>query len=221
MTPVNVIKFNNPPQDTCGYCLERLDNGARVVAHEGADGAKHPMHQSCLKTSLVIMNNRCPFCQTTIDPSSLVSWEEKLVEKSKNFILNAGITNIAANTMNTMTRFATRSGLAILPQAASLIENMIVNDSANYVLLGLGCTIGVGTLATGGLVVGAFIAEKLINTAIDHAGIPFQLSREALIIGILSGQIATVLGEMPLISGSLINEELLAGLVAGTISLLQ
>jgi hypothetical protein len=73
------------PDLNCGICRESLNQD--VVIHEDNDGEKHPLHKKCalewLKTSAT-----CPFCRVNIDPSSLFSWKDKVVNcwnKYNNF----------------------------------------------------------------------------------------------------------------------------------------
>jgi hypothetical protein len=64
------------PDLNCGICRESLNQD--VVVHDDNDGEKHPLHKKCalewFKTSAT-----CPFCRVNIEPSSLFSWKDKVV----------------------------------------------------------------------------------------------------------------------------------------------
>jgi len=61
----------------CGICLEQLGNDA--MTHD----MLHHIHRKCLKI-WAKKHLICPYCKQKIDPSSLFSWKEKMVNWIQN-----------------------------------------------------------------------------------------------------------------------------------------
>ena len=72
------------PHLDCGICKEPLIK--EVVIHND-NGEKHPLHEKCVREWMKI-NPSCPMCKVSIDPSSLFSWQDKIVScwnRCKNY----------------------------------------------------------------------------------------------------------------------------------------
>ncbi|MEI6243094.1 MAG: RING finger protein [Chlamydiota bacterium] len=84
------VSFSTPATykrtDTCCICQDPLGRWG-VVAHDGKDGEKHPMHRSCMRTWSDI-KPYCPFCKISVNTKSLISWKEKTPAIIKELIIN-------------------------------------------------------------------------------------------------------------------------------------
>lgn len=84
MSSINMSFHSLPPNPTldCGICLESLEQN--VVAHEG-EGNKHPLHKNCIKkwVQLHPLNPTCPSCFANVNPNSLLSLREQMMNYCK------------------------------------------------------------------------------------------------------------------------------------------
>ncbi|MEI6243061.1 MAG: RING finger domain-containing protein [Chlamydiota bacterium] len=65
------------PKDLCVICHDTLE-GSEVIAHNGPNGAKHPMHKACMREWLKVRPS-CPFCQERVNIRSFFSWKERAI----------------------------------------------------------------------------------------------------------------------------------------------
>ena len=75
--------------DACAICFNEVDKDAKNrYTHPGENGAKHPFHKECLQ-GWVADHSSCPACREYIDPSSLFSRTEQVMQKLKPALTTA------------------------------------------------------------------------------------------------------------------------------------
>ena len=66
------VYYNTISKEDCGICLESMERGGRVVAHQDLSKQRilHPFHKKCIKTWLK-KQSKCPMCFLDVDIDSL------------------------------------------------------------------------------------------------------------------------------------------------------
>jgi hypothetical protein len=222
MTALNFYPVTNPPGSNCSVCWEKLDNGKLVVAHEvgedGSDGALHPLHLGCLKSTL-IYSDRCPACQNEIEIGSALALKERSITPFQTFVTNGIIGTIAGLSFGELSQRAVEIGFASIPVIATLAQEMVSSDpgviEAAVIGLGVAGGFGVAALVTGGVVLGSFALAREIKTSLESSEFPSEIvSEDAQAFGLLSGAIVSLVNSTP--SGAVA-----AGIIAGSISVLK
>jgi hypothetical protein len=73
--------FNSDINQPSSTCLGEFNETDEIVAHEGI-GQQHPFHLACVRGWLANGNRICPFgCGTEIDPTSTLTWKERVVNQ--------------------------------------------------------------------------------------------------------------------------------------------
>lgn len=95
---MSVCYYKSPSNDICGICHDTLKNSVSAVAHS-KPGVKyidpkvtkelmHPMHLGCIQEWAKI-RSKCPYCQGSIQLSSLFSLKDRAITEMKKMSKDA------------------------------------------------------------------------------------------------------------------------------------
>ncbi len=131
----NQVGVNAAMQKECGICYGELSDGTSVSAHTG-EGIKHSGHKECLKEWFSNPLNRiCPDCRTSVDPSSLITWKDRVITELKFILKDA--TNVDKSDITALFFGALAGGLGGLEMGEEATKIMYDAALAGGVIGGL------------------------------------------------------------------------------------
>lgn len=162
--------------ENCALCMAPMDpllkhRLGNIVIHNNFNGAKHPMHATCLKTALASSGN-CPICRDRI------SWP-----KSKDSLLEriTGVSTLIIITGAAHAIFSYLTGRPLLVAITpGVISSLMSIESLwlEHKELGLQCSLGVEVgikLATSAAVIGIPLLASITASQITESIIPNSL----------------------------------------------